>query len=96
MLEPAELTKNILETPSLMTGNNPAKEWMDTPAEFRPGNWCYSAKTKATEALGAPNSRAWSPIDEDWKLPENWQEIISKGFRERLEQLLVCKEIVIE
>ena len=45
MLEPNELTKDILETPSLMTGKSPAKEWMDTPAEFRPGNWCYSAKT---------------------------------------------------
>ena len=37
-------------------------------------------------ALGLPNPRAWQPTDEDWKLPENWQEIILEGFRERLEK----------
>ncbi|NQU65889.1 MAG: (Fe-S)-binding protein [SAR324 cluster bacterium] len=84
MLAAKELTKDILETPSLMTGKSPAKGWMETPAEFRPGNWCYSAKVKATEALGSPNSREWSPDHEDWKLPEDWQEIISKGLKERL------------
>ncbi len=86
MLQPDELIKDIQETPSLMTGKAPAKDWMDTPAEFKPGNWAYSAKTKATDALGMPNSRDWSPADEDWKLPEDWKEIISNGFRERLDK----------
>ena len=86
MLQPEELTKDILETPSLMTGHSPAKEWMDTPAEFRPGNWAYSAKKPAVEALKMPNARDWSPDDEDWKLPENWKEIISEGFKERLDK----------
>ena len=30
------------------------------------------------------NPRNWLPSDEDWKLPENWKEIILEGFRERL------------
>lgn len=84
MLDPEELTKNIMETPSLLLGKSPKKEWMDTPAEFRPGNWCYSAKPKAIEGLALPYARDWSPVDEDWKLPENWKEIISQGFKERL------------
>jgi len=54
MLQPDELIKDIQETPSLMTGKAPAKGWMDTPAEFKPGNWAYSAKIKATDAIGAP------------------------------------------
>jgi len=82
LLEPEELTKDLLETPSLMTGHSPAKEWMDTPAEFRPGNWAYSAKTKAIESLKLPYARDWSPGDEDWKLPENWKEIITRGSQE--------------
>ncbi|MBU2512924.1 (Fe-S)-binding protein [bacterium] len=86
MLEPEELAKDIAESPTLLNGKSPEKEWMDTPAEFREGNWAYSAKTKAVQALGMPNVRDWSPGDEDWKLPENWKEIISEGFRERLDK----------
>jgi [DsrC]-trisulfide reductase subunit K len=86
ILEPEALAKDITESPTLLNGKSPEKEWMDTPVEFRDGNWAYSAKTKAVEALGMPNVRDWSPIDEDWKLPENWKEIISEGFRERLDK----------
>ena len=62
------------------------KSWMDTPAEFRPGTWSYPAKAWALEYLDLPNPRDWSPADEDWKLPENWKEIILEGLRERLEK----------
>ncbi len=86
MLPPEELTKSILETPSLMTGHAPAKGWMDTPVEFRPGTFAYSAKKPAVEALKMPNARDWSPDEEDWKLPPDWKEIISNGFRERLDK----------
>jgi Fe-S oxidoreductase len=64
----------------------PATGWMDTPVEFRPGTWCYAAKTKNLEAAGLPNPREWSPIDEDWKLPDNWKQIVLEGLRERLEK----------
>ncbi len=64
----------------------PRTSWMDTPTEFRPGTWIYPTKAKHLEYLGMPNPREWSPADEDWKLPENWQEIIHKGMRERLDK----------
>jgi Fe-S oxidoreductase len=62
----------------------PATGWMDTPADFRMGTWIFPAKGKNLKVLDMPNPREWSPLDEDWKLPENWQEIILSGLRERL------------
>ena len=62
----------------------PPKGWMDSPAEFKKGTYSYSAKKKFMEYLDLSNPRDWSPVDEDWKLPENWKEIILEGFRERL------------
>jgi len=62
------------------------KDWMDLPVNIRPGMYCYSANPKSMETLSAPNARKWNPLDEDWLLPENWQEIIHKGFKERLER----------
>ena len=64
----------------------PRKEWMGTPVEFRPGTWCYSAAPKNLKSLDLPNPREWQPTDKDWKLPENWKEIILRGFKERLER----------
>jgi Fe-S oxidoreductase len=64
----------------------PSTGWMDTPTDFRPGTWIYPTKPKHLEYLGMPNPREWSPADEDWKLPDNWQEIIFKGMRERLDK----------
>jgi len=64
----------------------PEGRWLDTPVEFRPGSWIYPAKPKHLTSLGMPNPREWSPLDEDWQLPENWQEIIHEGFRERLDK----------
>jgi Fe-S oxidoreductase len=64
----------------------PRKEWMETPVEFRPGTWCFSAAPKNLKSLDLPNPREWQPTDKDWKLPENWKEIILRGFKERLER----------
>jgi Fe-S oxidoreductase len=64
----------------------PETDWMATPFEFRKGTWCYSAKPKSLEYLGMPNPRVWSVPDEDWKLPENWKEIIFNGMKERLDK----------
>ncbi len=60
------------------------KGWMDTPVKFRKGTYSYSAKSKFMKYLDLPNPRDWTPPDEDWKLPENWKEIILEGFRDRL------------
>jgi len=64
----------------------PRKGWMDVPTEIRKGMYCYAAKPESVETLGLPNARAWNPLEEDWKLPENWKEIIHDGFKERLEK----------
>ncbi len=74
--KPEELSKVSLQPP--------AKAWMETPVEFKPGTWCYSAAPKNLKALGLPNPREWQPSDADWKLPENWKEILLQGVKERL------------
>ena len=64
----------------------PATDWMDTPLDMRPGSFIYPAKKKHLEYLGLANPRDWAPAEEDWKLPENWKEIIIQGMKERLEK----------
>ena len=60
--------------------------WMDTPVDIRKGMYCYASNPKSVETLGLPNARAWNPLEDDWKLPDNWKQIIFEGFRERLEK----------
>ncbi len=62
----------------------PETPWMDTPTVFKEGTYNYPAAPKNLKVMGLPNPRPWSPTDEDWKLPENWKEIITEGIRERL------------
>jgi Fe-S oxidoreductase len=64
----------------------PKTDWMKTPVDFRSGTWIYPGKSKHLEYLGMPNPREWSPTAEDWKLPENWKEIVLEGIRERLDK----------
>ncbi len=75
--KPQELSK-IDHKPPLMRG------WMDTPVEIKKGIACYGAKGKDLEAVGFPNARDWNPLEEDWKLPEGWQDIVQEGFKDRL------------
>jgi Fe-S oxidoreductase len=62
----------------------PKKDWMDPSVAFRHGTYCYSSAPKNVEYLGMPNPREWQPTDKDWKLPENWKEIVYEGMRDRL------------
>ncbi len=64
----------------------PSTSWMKTPVDFSPGNWAYPAKPDTLKKLGFPNPREWNPADADWKLPENWRDIVHQGFLERLEK----------
>ncbi len=64
----------------------PRKSWMDPTVEFRKGTYNYAAVPERLEYLGLPNPRKWQPTDEDWKLPDNWQQIILEGLRERLDK----------
>ncbi len=64
----------------------PAKSWMDTKIDIpsKRGNWCYASAAKHPEYLGEPNAHDWAPEKDDWNLPENWQQIILDGMKERL------------
>ncbi|NCO83975.1 MAG: menaquinol oxidoreductase [Nitrospirae bacterium CG_4_10_14_3_um_filter_44_29] len=62
----------------------PKKGWMDNPVEFKENTFCWGAKGKNLKIIDFPNARDWSPAEEDWKLPENWQEIVLEGIKERL------------
>ena len=77
--KPEELAK-IDHTPPVFEG------WIDTPPEIRRGIACYGSKPKDLEYVGLPNPRDWSPFDDDWKLPENWEEIVYEGMKERLDK----------
>jgi len=79
LAKPNELLSKIDYKPSKIG-------WMDTPTEIRKGMYCYASNPKSVEYLGLPHAREWNPLDEDWKLPENWKEIIHKGLREQLDR----------
>jgi len=64
----------------------PSTDWMDVPAEIKKGIACYAGNPASLDTLGFPNARKWSCFDEDWQLPDNWQQIIHEGFRERLDK----------
>lgn len=75
-MKPEELLK-IDYTP-------PKRGWMEPTVKFRKGTYCYSALPKLREYLELPNPRQWQPYEEDWKLPENWKEIVLAGMKDRL------------
>ena len=64
----------------------PQTDWMDTPVNIRKGMYCYAANPKSVEYTHLPFPHRWNPPDEDWKLPENWKEILHEGFKVRLER----------
>ncbi|MGA6924249.1 MAG: (Fe-S)-binding protein [Desulfosarcina sp.] len=79
LIKPDELLSKIDHRPS-------SAGWMDTPVDIRKGMYCYASNPKSVETLGLPNARAWNPLEDDWKLPDDWQKIIYEGFRERLDK----------
>ena len=85
-LKPDELLDKIDHRPD-------GGDWMDTTStvQIRPGMYCYAAKAESLETLSAPNARQWNPAEDDWKLPENWQEIIHNGIKDRLEKFRTFK-----
>ena len=64
----------------------PKTSWMDTPVVIKEGMFCHGAKPKSLELVGFPNPRDWRPADADWKLPENWKEILLEGIADRLKK----------
>ncbi|MFP7753972.1 sulfate reduction electron transfer complex DsrMKJOP subunit DsrK [Thermodesulfobacteriota bacterium B35] len=80
-----------------MTGSIPTKPWMEIPVKFKPGNYAYTTKPDILKYLDSqqgvsfPNAREWNPEDDDWKLPENWKEIIINGLADRLDRFRSLK-----
>jgi Fe-S oxidoreductase len=64
----------------------PKTGWMDTPVVFKEGMFCHGSKPKSLEIVGFPNPREWRPADADWKLPENWKQILLEGIADRLKK----------
>lgn len=71
--------------------NPPKTPWMDTPAELREGMYCHAGKPESAQTVSLPNVREWRVPDEDWKLPDNWQEIILQGLHDRLNRFRSLK-----
>ncbi len=92
-----ELGVSVAREPSLMTGAIPTQDWWDIPAVFKPGNYCYPGKPEmvAYHSKSLPGKfgepRVWNIESDDWKLPENWKEIIINGFKERLDKFRSLK-----
>ncbi len=64
----------------------PQESWMDIKPEFKPGNYCYSAKKETMEELHMPNPHDWDPTADDWGLPADWEKILCDAFHDRLEK----------
>jgi Fe-S oxidoreductase len=62
----------------------PKKDWQENPVDLRPGSFIYPGKAKNLKILDLPNPREWAVTDDDWKLPNNWQQIILEGMADRL------------
>jgi len=79
--KPEELLQNIDHTP-------PKEPWEDAAPDLSPGNFCYPTKKKNLEYLGMPTTTTdeWSPADEEWPIPDNWQQIIHEGFKDLLDK----------
>jgi Fe-S oxidoreductase len=69
----------------------PVRGWMDTPIDIRQGIYCYGSNPKNLEAVDMPYPKQWNPTDDDWKLPENWKEIVEEGFKDRLDRFRSLK-----
>jgi Fe-S oxidoreductase len=87
----ADETPKAEELVEQINYRTPMASWMDTPINIRKGMYCYASNPKSVETLGFPNARAWNPLDDDWQLPDNWQQILHEGFKERLEKFRSVK-----
>ena len=64
--------------------NPPKTGWMDTPPDIHPGSFIYPGKAKNLKILDLPNPRDWAVPDDDWKLQDNWKQVVLEGMAERL------------
>jgi Fe-S oxidoreductase len=79
LISPEELAGGINYKPK-------RKSWFDPKVEFKKGSWNYPAPADKLKYLDLPYPRKWWPTEGDWKLPDNWKEIILNGLRERIKR----------
>ena len=82
----SENTKKPQEIIETIDYKPPRKKWMDPAVEFNRGFYNYGAVKEKLEYLGLPYPRKWQPTEDDWQLPENWQDIIHEGFKNLLKK----------
>ena len=74
ILKPDELIQTIETT-------IPDHKWEDVVPDISAGKFCYPTKRRNLEYLSMPMTKEeWSPAEDDWHLPDNWEEIIYEGF----------------
>jgi Fe-S oxidoreductase len=64
---------------------------MDLKANIRPGYYVNAAAQKWMNMVNYPFPRAWNVADEDWQLPEDWQERVLQGMEDRLKRFRSLK-----
>ena len=62
----------------------PKTPWTDPKVEFKQGFYNYAAVPEKLDYLSVPSPGKWQPHDDDWPLPDGWEDIILKGFKDRL------------
>ena len=82
--KPSELLPGINYQP-------PAKGWMDVKPDFRPGTYCNPAAPKWMEWIGYPYPQARSIPENNWGLPDDWQETVLQGMEDRLDRFRSLK-----
>ena len=63
---------------------SPSEAWMDKPVDMQPGTFCWGAKGKNLKIVEFPNARDWSPVEENWKLPQDWEGTVLEAMADRL------------
>jgi len=84
------MAKGLTPDETLRIDFNPPKtgHWMDAPPQIKPGIFCHPAKPEKLRDVGMPDrsnfKTEWAPTNDDWGLPDGWQETFLEGMRDLL------------
>lgn len=93
-LKQADVMKGTRKEEVLDIDHSPSlfkRGWMKTPVDIRPSMHCFAGEPARLKVVDFPNPRVWSAMDEDWKLPTNWKEIVMDAFKVRLDRFRTFK-----
>ena len=62
------------------------RDWLTPSVALTKGTYSHGAPLKHQKYLGLPSQREWQPTDADWRLPENWKDIILEGMERLLKK----------